>query len=63
MLKAVPWDLLGGPHGRNEDRKDARIGSAYEEKKIFAWEKGQIRPAEQCPTSRDIGSTMTETKS
>ena len=62
MLRAVPWDLLRGPHGGKEDRKGARIGSACEERKSLAWEKGQIRPAEWCPVSWDTGGMMIETE-
>ena len=62
MTKAVLWHPLGDPHGRKEDRKGARIGSAYEERKGLAWEKGRIRPAEWCGVSRDTDSMMIETK-
>ena len=63
MLRVVSWDLPGGPHGGNEDRKGARIGSACEERKILAWEKSQIRSVEWCQVSQDTGSMMIETES
>ena len=63
MLRAVPWDLLRDPRGGKDDKKGARIGSAYEERKSLAWEKGRIRLAERCRVSRDTGSMMIETKS
>ena len=63
MPRAVPWDLFGDPRGGKEDRKGARIESACKERKSLAWEKGRIRPAEQCWVSRDTGSLMIETES
>ena len=63
VSRVVPWDLLGDPRGGKEDRKGARIGSACEERKSLAWEKGRIRPVERCRVSRDTGSMMIETES
>ena len=42
-----PWGLLGDPHGGNEDKKDAKIGSTSEKRINLASEKVHIKHAEQ----------------
>ena len=47
-LRADLWGLLETPHGRREDRKDVRIGSASEERKSLALGRGRTKLTEQC---------------
>ena len=42
-----PWGLLGDPHGGNEDKNDAKIGSTSKKRINLASEKVHIKHAEQ----------------
>ena len=46
-LRADPWGLLGDPHDRNEDIKDAKTGSMSERRNNLTSEKGHIKHTEQ----------------
>ena len=42
-LRADPWGLLGDPHDRNEDIKDAKIGNVSERRNSLASDRGHIK--------------------
>ena len=58
--RADPWDLLGDPHGGNEDIKDVKIGSASERRNSLASERGYIKHAERYQTPRGMENSRKE---
>ena len=47
MPRADPLGPLGGPHGRNEDRKDVKTGSVNERRNNLPSERGYIKHFKQ----------------
>ena len=62
MPRADPLGPLGGPHGRSEDRKDMKIGSASGRKNSLALEKGHIKHFERYQAPRGMTNTRKWTK-
>ena len=60
--RADPWGLLGDPHSGNEDKKDARIGSANKKRNSLASERSHIKHAEQYQVPRGMDNSRKETR-
>ena len=56
------WGLLGDPHGRNEDIKDTKIGSASERRNSLVSERGHIKHVERYQAPRGMDNSRKETR-
>ena len=57
MPRADPMGPLRGPHGRNEDRKDMKIGSASERRNNLASERGHFKHFKWYQAPRGMNGT------
>ena len=57
MPRADPLGPLGDPHGRNEDRKDVKTGSASEKRNNLAPERGHIKHFKRYQAPRSTNNT------
>ena len=62
MPKADLLGLFGGPHGWNEGKKDAKIGSTSERRNNLASERGHIKHIERYQVPQGIDSSRKETR-
>ena len=62
MPRADPLGLLGGPHGRSEDRKDAKTRSASERRNNLASKRGHIKHSKLYQAPRGMNNTRKGTR-
>ena len=60
--RADPLGLLRDPHGRNEGKKDTKIGSVSKKRNNLLSEKGHIRHTERYQVPQGMDSSRKETR-
>ena len=62
MLRADPLGPLGGPHGRSEDRKDAKTRSVSERRNNLASKRGHIKHSKLYQAPRGMNNMRKRTR-